>query len=129
MFNLEYIDVTKEKETMKGEIVILGRKLKELNLEMKLQNEELQRVNREKTAVDSEKNESEKLLIQEKAKVGNLENELVKLKRELQSKNVLLDESKQSMTLKNYLYSKFKFECDFQIFYTYLHLLPSFQVN
>ncbi len=100
---------------MKGEIVILGRKLKELNLEMKLQNEELQRVNKEKTAVDSEKNESEKLLIQEKAKVGNLEKELLKLKGELQSKNVLLDESKQSMTLKNYLYSKFKFKCDFQI--------------
>ncbi len=78
---------------MKGDIEILGRKVKELNLEMKLQNEELQKVTRE----SSQKKESEKFLIQEKAKVGSLEKELLKSNQELQSKNVLLNEYKLSM--------------------------------
>ena len=96
--NLEYIEITKEKEKMKSDLDLLGRKLKEQNLEKKLQNEELEKVNREKTAIDSQKKESEKFLIQEKAKVGNVEKELVKVKEELQSKNSLLDEYKLSMT-------------------------------
>ena len=96
--NLEYIEIIKENEKMKSDLDLLGRKLKEQNLEKKLQNEELQKVNREKAAVDSQRKESEKLLIQEKAKVVNVEKELVKVKEELQSKNSLLGEYKLSMT-------------------------------
>jgi len=98
IFNLEYIEITKEKEKMKSDLDLLGRNLKEQNLEKKLQNEELQKVNREKAAVDSQLKESEKLLIQEKAKVMIVEKELVKVKEELLSKNSLLDEYKLSMT-------------------------------
>ena len=83
---------------MKGDLEILEKKLIEQNLEKKLQNEELQKVNREKTAFDSQKMESEKLLIQEKEKVGNVEKELLKVKEELKSRNFLLDEYKLSMT-------------------------------
>ncbi len=61
--NLEYIEIIKENEKMKSDLDLLGRKLKEQNLEKKLQNEELQKVNREKTDVDSQKKESEKLMI------------------------------------------------------------------
>ncbi len=80
---------------MKSDFDILERKLKDIN---KLQNEELQKVNREKTATDSQKKESEKLMIQEKAKVGNLAKEVLKLKEELQSNNLQLDEYRMSMT-------------------------------
>ncbi len=112
--------MTKEKNKMKNDLEILETKFKDLNLEKKLQNEELQKVNREKTAVDSQKKESEKLLIQEKAKVANLEKEVLKSKEEMQSKNVLLDEFKLSMRedLVNYLFSKFKFACIFHIYIT-----------
>ncbi len=54
---------------------------------------------KEKTAVDSQKKESEKLLIQEKAKVADLEKELLKSKKEMQSRNVLMDEYKLSMII------------------------------
>ncbi len=80
---------------IKSDFEIIETKLKALN---KLQNEELQKVNRDKTAADSQKKESEKLLIQEKTKVAILEKELLKLKEEFQSTNVLLDEYKLSMT-------------------------------
>ena len=105
---------------MKNEFGILEQKFKELNLEKKQQNEELQKVNKEKTAVDSQKKETEMLLIQEKAKVANLEKELLKSKEYLQSQNVLLDEFKLSMRedLVNYLFSKFKFACIFHIYIT-----------
>ncbi len=72
------MEVTKEKEKMKNDYEILERKLKELNLEKKVQNEELQKVNKE--AVDSQKKESDMPLIKEKVKVENLEKELLKLK-------------------------------------------------
>ncbi len=98
MCNLENSELSKEKQKMKTDYDILERKLKELKLETKLQNEELQKVNREKTAVDSQKKESEKLMIPEKVKVVNVEKELLKLKEELQAKNVQLDEYKLSMT-------------------------------
>ncbi len=98
VFNLEYIEVIKEKEKMKNDFEILVGKFKELNLEKKLQNEEFQKVTKEKMDADSQKNESEKLLIQEKAKVVNLEMELLKLKAELQSENGLQGEYKLSMT-------------------------------
>ncbi len=95
---------------MKSDFVILERKLKDIN---KLQNEELQKVNREKTLIDSQKNESEKLMIQEKAKVGNLEKELLKLKEELQSKNLQLDEYKMSMSDDIEKLSKFQIQIGF----------------
>ena len=98
MCNLENSELSKEKQKMKTDYDILERKLKELKLETKLQNEELQKVNREKTAVDSQRKESEKLMFQEKEKVVNLEKELLKLKEDLQAKNVQLDEYKLSMT-------------------------------
>ena len=87
-----------EKEKMKNDFEILEKKFKELNLEKKFQNEEFQKVKKEKMDADSQKKESEKLLIQEKAKVVNLEKELLILKEELQSKNGLLREYKLSMT-------------------------------
>ncbi len=83
---------------MKSDSDILERKLKELNLEKKLQNEELQKVNKEKTGVDSQNKESEKLLIQEKLKVENLGKELLKLKNDLKSKNDQVNDYKLSMT-------------------------------
>ncbi len=80
---------------MKNYFEFLEKKFKELNLEKKLQNEEFQKVKKEKMDADSQKKESEKLLIQEKEKVVNLERELLHLKEELQSKN--LGEYKLSM--------------------------------
>ena len=95
--NLEYIEVTKEKEKMKNDFEILERKFKELNLEKKLQNEEFQKVKKEKMEADLQKKESEKLLNREKANVSNLEKELLILKEELQSKTGLLGDYKLSM--------------------------------
>ena len=63
---------------IKSDFEIIETKLKALN---KLQNEELQKVNREKTAADSQKKESEKLVIQEKEKVALLGKEQLKLKK------------------------------------------------
>ncbi len=83
---------------MKNDFEILERKYKQLNVELKLQNEELQKVTKEKTAVESQKKESQKLLNQEKVNVANLEKELLKSTEKLQSTNVLLDEYNLSTT-------------------------------
>ena len=82
---------------MKNDFEILERKFKELNLAKMRQNEELQKVHKEKTAVDSQNKESEKLLIQERAKVANLDTELLNSRKELQLKTAELDEFKLSM--------------------------------
>jgi len=81
---------------MKTDFEILDKKFKEVELEKLLQGEELRKVHKEKTNIDSQKKESDKLLIQEKAKVAKLEMEILKSKEELQSKNVLIDEFKLS---------------------------------
>ncbi len=85
------------KEKMKNEIENLVKKYNELYSEKKLQEEDFQKVKKEKMAVDLQKQELEKLLILEKEKVTNLESELMKLKRELQLKTGDLDEFKLSM--------------------------------
>ncbi len=90
---LEYMEVTKEREKIKNDLEIGRRKFGDLNLEKKVQNEELQKVTKE----NSQKKKLEKLLILENAKVANLEKELFKLKEELQSKTALLEESKFSI--------------------------------
>ena len=84
---------------MKNDFEILETKFKELNLEKKQQNEELHKVNKEKTAFNSQKKESEMLLIQEKEKVANLGKDLLKGKDELQSTNVLMNEYKLSIKI------------------------------
>ena len=84
---------------MKNNFEIVERKFNELTLENKLQNEELQKVNKINAAVDSQNKESKKLLIQEKSKIANLEKELLKSEEELQSKNVVLEEFKLSMKI------------------------------
>ena len=81
---------------MKTDFEILDKKFKEVELEKLLQGEELRKVHKEKTNIDSQKKESDKLLIQEKAKVAKLEMEILKSKEELQSKNVLIGEVKLS---------------------------------
>jgi len=100
------MELTKEKEKMKNDYEYIERKLNELNLENKVQNEELLKIRREKTAIDSQKKESEKLRVQEEGKVDNLEKELLKLKYELKSKNDLVDEYKLSMPyyFENYVF-------------------------
>ncbi len=84
---------------MKNNFEIVERKFNELTLENKLQNEELQKVNKINAAVDSQNKESKKLLIQEKSKIANLEKELLKSEEELQSKNVVLEEFNLSMKI------------------------------
>ena len=84
---------------MKNNFEIVERKFNELNLKNKLQNEELQKVNKINAAVDSQNKESKKLLIQEKSKIANLEKELLKSEEELQSKNVVLEEFNLSMKI------------------------------
>ena len=112
---------------MKTDFAILERKFKELHLEKKLQNEDLQKVNKEKAAVDSQMKESENLLIQEKWKIANLEKERVKSKEELQSMNVLLDEFKLSTReySVNILFSQFKLNSIFKYIYQSLYFPPS----
>ncbi len=83
---------------MKSEINLLERKINKFNSKKNLQNEEFQKMKSEKTALDSQKKELEKLLIDEKAKVGNMHRELLKFKDELQKKNARLNECNVSMT-------------------------------
>ncbi len=81
---------------MKCDFEILEKKFKEVELQKIMKTEEVRKLNKQKTAFDAQQKESEKLLIQEKAKVANLEKEFLKSKEELQSKNVLMDEFKLS---------------------------------
>ncbi len=95
---LENIEVKIENEKLKNDSQTLAREIKDFDLENYLLKEILLKVKREKTAIELQKNASENLLIQEKAKVENVEMKILILIEEKNSTNFKLEEFKLSMS-------------------------------